>query len=118
VGLLFAVRLLGEAIADPSINYIITVPGAGGAKIAFIAELSISFGMMLMILFVSNTPKLSRFTGIFAGVLIATYYNHRSTPIGYEYESSPYLSIGNSCSQLDSYLGLFYRTTFRNAFGC
>jgi aquaporin Z len=73
VGLLFAVRLLGEAIADPSINYIITVPGGGGAKIAFIAEFSISFGMMLMILFVSNTPKLSRFTGIFAGVLIATY---------------------------------------------
>ncbi len=80
LGLLLAARLLGEVsaklpkgLADPSINYIITVPGAAGVSIAFIAELSISFGMMLMILFVSNTPKLSRLTGIFAAVLITTY---------------------------------------------
>lgn len=73
LGLLFAVKLLGEATTDPSVNYIVTVPGAGGAELAFIAELSISFGMMLMILFVSNNPKLSRFTGMFAGVMIATY---------------------------------------------
>lgn len=73
LGLLLAVRLLGEAIADPAVNYVITTPGVGGTGTAFIAELSISFGVMLMILFVSNTPKLSHFTGIFAGVLIATY---------------------------------------------
>jgi aquaporin Z len=73
LGLLLAVRLLGEAIADPAVNYLITTPGVGGTGTAFIAEFSISFGVMLMILLVSNTPKLSHFTGIFAGVLIATY---------------------------------------------
>jgi aquaporin Z len=76
LGLLLATRLsakLPEGLADPSINYIITVPGTGGVGIAFLAELSISFGMMLMILFVSNIPKLSRLTGIFAAVLITTY---------------------------------------------
>jgi aquaporin Z len=73
LGLLLAVVWGGEAIANPDVNYVITTPGVGGAVVAFIAEFSISFGMMLMILFVSNTPKLSRLTGILAGVLIATY---------------------------------------------
>ncbi|AKG20101.1 MIP/aquaporin family protein [Calothrix sp. 336/3] len=80
LGLVFATKLLEPAsvkfpkgLADPSINYIVTIPGTGGVGIAFIAELSISFGMMLMILFVSNIPKLSRWTGICAAVLITTY---------------------------------------------
>lgn len=62
-----------DAVTNPSINYIVTTPGAGGAGVAFLAELVISFGMMLMILFASNTPKVAPFTGIFAGVMIATY---------------------------------------------
>ncbi|NHC34226.1 MIP/aquaporin family protein [Scytonema millei] len=62
-----------DAIADPAVNYIVTVPGTAGAGIAFIAEAIISFGIMLTILFVSNTPKLARYTGLFAGLLVATY---------------------------------------------
>ncbi|MBW4632623.1 MAG: aquaporin [Iphinoe sp. HA4291-MV1] len=73
LGLLLAVRVLRGAVTDPAVNYVVTIPGASGAGVAFLAELMISFGVMLMILFVSNTPKLARFTGIFAGVLIATY---------------------------------------------
>ncbi|MBE9049199.1 aquaporin [Nostocales cyanobacterium LEGE 11386] len=72
-GLLFAVAVFKNAVTDPAVNYITTIPGVSGAGIAFLAELVISFGVMLMILFVSNTPKIARFTGIFAGVLIATY---------------------------------------------
>src|SRR5207244_11006065 len=41
--------------------------------IAFIAELIIAFILMTVVLNVSNTPHLARFTGIFAGCLIATY---------------------------------------------
>lgn len=73
LGLLLVVGLFGEVITNPAVNYVITTPGSSGPGVAFIAELSISFGIMLMILFVSNSPKLSRFTGIFAGVLITTY---------------------------------------------
>ncbi|BAY23883.1 major intrinsic protein [Calothrix sp. NIES-2100] len=73
LGLLLAAVVFKNAVTDPAINYIITIPGVGGAGVAFLAELVISFGVMLTILFVSNTPKLSPFTGIFAGVLIATY---------------------------------------------
>jgi aquaporin Z len=64
---------LPEGLAHPSISYIVTRPGAGGAGAAFLGELIISFGMMMMVLVVSNTPKLARLTGLFAGILIATY---------------------------------------------
>ncbi|MBD2168827.1 aquaporin [Calothrix membranacea FACHB-236] len=73
LGLLLAIRILKDAIADPSVNYVVTIPGTHGIGYAFLAELIISFGVMLMILFVSNNLKLAPFTGIFAGLLIATY---------------------------------------------
>ncbi|MDX2232205.1 MAG: aquaporin [Leptolyngbyaceae cyanobacterium bins.349] len=73
LGILIAARILGTAIAHPTVNYVVTQPGTAGVAIAFVAELIISFGMMLMVLLVSNTAKLSRYTGLFAGLLIATY---------------------------------------------
>ncbi|MBW4622459.1 MAG: aquaporin [Cyanosarcina radialis HA8281-LM2] len=73
VGLLVAAGILREGIADRSVNYVVTTPGAGGAGIAFLAESVISFGLMLMVLFVSNSPSRGRYTGLFAGLLIATY---------------------------------------------
>jgi aquaporin Z len=72
-GLLLAVGVLRNAIADPSVNYIVTTPGTGGIGVAFLAELMISFGMMLMVLLVSNSPSRGRYTGLFAGALIAIY---------------------------------------------
>lgn len=73
LGVLLAAKILGVAITHPQINYIITIPGRAGIGIAFLAELLMSFGMMMMILVVSNTAKLARFTGLFAGLIIATY---------------------------------------------
>ncbi len=73
LGVLLAAKILGAAIAHPTVSYVVTIPGSSGAGIAFLAELIISFGVMMMILVVSNTPKLARFTGLFAGVLIAAY---------------------------------------------
>ena len=64
---------LKEAFADPAVNYIVTIPGSAGAGVAFLAELIISFGLMLMVLFVSNSPSRGQYTGLFAGILIATY---------------------------------------------
>lgn len=73
IGLLLVGGVLRGAIADPAINYIVTVPGSGGVGVAFLAELTISFGLMLTILFVTNNQKLARWTGVFAGILVATY---------------------------------------------
>jgi aquaporin Z len=73
LGISLATRILRETIVHPSVNYVVTVPGSRGAIVAFLAELIISFGVMITILIVSNTANLSRFTGIFAGALVATY---------------------------------------------
>src|SRR5216117_67421 len=72
-GVFLAALVVGELIAAPSVQYAVTVPGMSGAGIAFLAELVISFILMSMVLRVSNTPRLARFTGLFAGALVATY---------------------------------------------
>ena len=65
--------LLGLAFANPPVSYVATVPGAGGVWVALLAEVLISFGLMSMVLFVTNTPRLMRLTGVFAGCLVALY---------------------------------------------
>jgi len=71
-GVLVARVVLGRAVADAAVNYAATVPGPWGPGPAFLGELPISFGMMTMVLVVSNS-RLARLTGLFAGVLVATY---------------------------------------------
>jgi len=73
IGLWMASRILGLAIEHPSVNYVVTVPGPEGTAIAFIAEAIISFGLMFVVLVVSNRTSLSRYAGVFAGLLVATY---------------------------------------------
>ena len=72
-GVLLAALALGGLLADPAVNYAVTQPGAAGIAAAFGAELAISFLLMTVILVVSNAERLSRFTGFFAGALIAAY---------------------------------------------
>jgi aquaporin Z len=72
-GLLLSKLLLGQILAHQSVSYVATVPGPAGAGIAFVAEAAIACGMMLMVLYATNTPKLARYTGIFVGSLVALY---------------------------------------------
>jgi aquaporin Z len=72
LGVLAARLALGPILAHPSVNYVVTVPGAGGLGVAFVAEVGIAFVMMTTILTVSNS-SLARWTGLFAGALVATY---------------------------------------------
>ena len=44
-----------------------------GVLAAFLAELAITFILMTVVLNISNTRRLSRWTGLFAGALVATY---------------------------------------------
>lgn len=65
--------VLGKLLEDGAVNFVVTVPGVYGASAAFIAEIVISFFMMTMILITSNSAKWSRFTPVFAGILVALY---------------------------------------------
>lgn len=72
-GMLLASAGLGAWLDDPTVNYVVTVPGARGASGAFLAEVAISFVLMLVVLWSSATPRLERYTGVFAGALVAAY---------------------------------------------
>ena len=65
--------LLGRKLADPAVNYAVTVPGRYGTAGAFAAELFMATVLMGVVLSVSNRPKIAGYTSYFVGVLIAIY---------------------------------------------
>jgi aquaporin Z len=73
VGVQAASLVLREAVGHPTVNHVATAPGPAGPVVAFGAELTISCLLMLVILAVSNTPRLARYTGLCAGLLVFTY---------------------------------------------
>ena len=72
-GVMLASFTLGKLIAHQSVNYAVTLPGPGGPVVAFFAELFISFILMSSVLTLGNTKRLARWTGAFAGALVAIY---------------------------------------------
>lgn len=72
-GVLVANLLIGPALQNTAVNYVVTVPGPAGLRIAFVGEFVISMLMMSTVLWVSNSPRLSRFTPLFAGALVAMF---------------------------------------------
>jgi aquaporin Z len=72
-GVLVATMFLREAVAHPAVNYVTTKPGEAGLVVAFVAEFGISFILISMVLRISNTAQLARYTPLFAGALVATY---------------------------------------------
>lgn len=72
-GVAVAAAVLRGALAHNSVRYAVTVPGVYGNTVAFLAELTISFVLMTMVLFVSNREALARYTPYFVGGLVAAY---------------------------------------------
>ena len=72
-GILAVAAFAGSAFAAPEVNFVATLPGRAGPTAAFVAELLISGGLMLTVLWMSAHPRLARLTGACAGGLIALY---------------------------------------------
>jgi len=72
-GILLSWLILGELLADGTVNFVVTLPGSGGAGAAFAAEVIISFLMMMTVLISSNTARTARFTPLLAGLLVALF---------------------------------------------
>src|SRR5215813_7628279 len=70
-GVLVSAWILGHALAR--VQFVATIPGAGGPWVAFGAEFTISFLLISIVLNVSNSRRLSRFTPWVAGFLVATF---------------------------------------------
>lgn len=73
IGVLLVALIFGDSFTNPPINHIVTIPGKWGIAAALITEFILSLGLMLMVLFTSNNYRLSKYTGIFAGILVANY---------------------------------------------
>jgi len=73
LGVMLVGAAFGKVISHPAVRYVVTVPGSISLWSALAAEFAIAFGMMTLVLNISNHHSLSRFTGLFAGALVATY---------------------------------------------
>lgn len=73
VGVALVAGVAGNLLSDPAVNYAPTLPGPAGAGVAFFAEALISFILVAVVLTVSNTENLARFTGWFAGACVAVF---------------------------------------------
>ena len=72
-GVLVARILIGPQLASPSVRYVVTVPGKYGVPLAFLAEFFMGLLTMTVVLQSANRPRLSRFTWLLVGILVATY---------------------------------------------
>jgi aquaporin Z len=73
-GVLLSWTILGGLLEDSAVNFVVTVPGEGyGVGAALAAEVIISFIMMTMILFTSNSARASRLTPYLAGIFVAAF---------------------------------------------
>lgn len=73
LGVYLVAQVFGRQVSDPAVRYVVTTPGMGGAGVALLAEFVIATGMMSVVLHFSNHHHLSAYTGLFAGLLVATY---------------------------------------------
>ena len=71
-GVVLAAKMLGARIRHPEVSFAATVPGPAGAQVAFLAEFLISFALMSVVLTVSNSERLARYTPLFAATVVAT----------------------------------------------
>jgi aquaporin Z len=65
--------ILGKPLADPGVDYAVTIPGVYGTAAAFAAELFMAALLMGVVLFTSNRPRIATYTSDCVGVLIAFY---------------------------------------------
>ena len=73
LGMLSVARFLRTELADPAVEYVITVPGPKGPWVALVAEFLLSFGMMYTVLGLSGRQQLSRYTGVVVGFLLVIF---------------------------------------------
>ncbi len=73
LGVLLCAALFGEALAAREVAFVATVPGSGGAGVAFAAEFGISAVLLYAVLRTASDPRRERFAGLLAGALVATW---------------------------------------------
>lgn len=98
-GVAVSAMLLGvPVIAHESVNYVVTRPGDAGRWVAFAAEVAIAGVLMFTVLVLSNRPRLNRYTGLAAGLLVATYITIEAPLSGMS--MNPARTVGSAANAL------------------
>jgi aquaporin Z len=72
-GVGFAALILRKALAQPTVEYAVTVPGQGGIAGAFGAELFMALLLMGVVLWASASQRFAKYTSYMVGGLIVSY---------------------------------------------
>lgn len=78
LGVWIALSLFGKLIAHPSVAFIVTMPSMLGSVVAFIAEIVISFLLMIVVLYSTNSLRYNRYTGLFVAGLLVLFITFES----------------------------------------
>lgn len=73
LGVLVARSLVQMMLADDQVRFAVTRPGRSGVAAAFVAEVVISSILMTVVLIATNSRRLAPYTGLLAGLLVATF---------------------------------------------
>ena len=73
LGVLAGYLLTAGMLAAPEVRWVVTVPGTRGPLVAFGAEFLMAMLLMLVVLRFSNSPRLRRFTGCAAALMVAIF---------------------------------------------
>ncbi|NNM85675.1 MAG: aquaporin family protein, partial [Phycisphaerales bacterium] len=74
LGVLAAVAMFGNAkMSQPTVDYVVTIPGPWGVGVAWLGEFAIGFILIAAVLLLNRSPKLAPRTGLACGVLIALF---------------------------------------------
>jgi len=73
LGTLAVAAVAGPAFLQPPVSGVATLPGEGGAGVAFAAEAAISFLLMSTVLALGRSPSLGRFTPFAAAALVCLF---------------------------------------------
>ena len=73
LGVMLVWAVLGDGFGDPPVDFVNTRPGPAGSGVAYLTEVGMSFGIMLMVLTALAHERTMRLVGVFAGMMVATY---------------------------------------------
>ena len=97
-GVALMAAAIGPPLTAPPVLDVVTAPGPAGAWTAFAAEVAISALLMAAVLMVSNMPRVSRLTGLFAGTLVALFITFEAPISGMS--MNPARSAGSALSAM------------------
>jgi aquaporin Z len=82
-GVLAARQILGLRLSDPSVRYMVTLPGTYGSPVAFLGEFLLAGVLMSTVLYASNHRLLTRFTPALVALLTIFYFLLSSSISGF-----------------------------------